>query len=90
MKLDQRPPGSVALEKGVSALIAGLNDRDSARRWRVASPPDRLELAGAVRAGDVDLPGVVAPDDQDAVGYGGTARLAPDEDVANEPGEEVA
>ena len=88
--LTQREPGPVAIQKGLDALIAGLNRRDPGRRWYVVSPRDRLEGPAAVGAGDVDGAGVVRPDDEHAVGDGGAARTSADEHVANHPAEEVA
>ena len=61
-KLVQRDPGPVAVQKGIASLIAGLNARHPGQRWRVSSPPDGLEGAGAMGAGNLDSPGVVGPD----------------------------
>ncbi len=90
MKLDQREPSPVAVEKGVGALLAGLNDRQPSRRWRVALPPDGIERAGAVGTGDLDHARIVGPDDQGPVGNIGTPRPATDKDVADHAAEEVA
>jgi len=90
VKLDQREPSPVAVEKGIGALLAGLNGRQPSRRWRVASPPDGIERAGAVRARNVDRPRVVGPDNQGPVGNIGTTRTATDEDVADHAAKKVA
>lgn len=88
-KLTQREPGPVAIQKGLDSLIAGLNSRDLARRWRVSSPPDRLKGTGAVGTGDLDRAGIVRPDHQHPVGNIGTTRTATDEDRPDHPEEEV-
>lgn len=90
MNLDQREPSPVAVEKGIGALLAGLNDRQPSRRWRVASPPNGIERTRAVGARNVDRPRVVGPDNQGPVGNIGTPRPATDEDVADHAAEEVA
>jgi hypothetical protein len=89
-KLTQREPGPVAIQKGLDSLIAGLNARDLGRRWRISSPPDRLKGTGSVRTGDVDRPGIVRPDHQDAVGNLSTAGTAAHQDRPDHPGEQVA
>jgi hypothetical protein len=88
--LTQREPGPVAVAKGLERLIVGLNARDPGRRWRIASPPDRLEGAGAVRSGHVDVSRVVGPDDEHTIRDGSAGRSPANEDVSNHPGEEVA
>src|SRR5918995_4663870 len=35
-KLTQREPGSVAIQKGLDSLVAGLNVRNPGYRWRVS------------------------------------------------------
>jgi hypothetical protein len=76
--------------KGIDSLIAGLNARHPGQRWRVSSPPHRLEGAGTVGTGNVDGAGIVAPDHEDSVGNNGTARTAANEDVADHAVEKVA
>ena len=88
--LSQREPGPVAIQKGLDALLAGLNAREESLRWRVASPPHRVEGAGAMGAGDVDGAGIVRPHDQGTVLDGSTADSPADEDVADHPAKEVA
>ncbi len=90
MKLEQRGPSPVAVDKGIAALVAGLNARHPGRRWHVASPPDGLKGTGAVGAGDVDHPRVVGPDDERTVGHVGATGTATDEDVADHPADKVA
>jgi len=90
VKLTQREPGPVAIHKGLDSLIAGLNARSPGERWRVSSPPDRLEGTGAVGTGDLDRPGIVGPDHEDAVGDVGATRTAADEHGPDHAAEEVA
>jgi hypothetical protein len=90
VKLSQREPGPVAVRKGIDSLIAGLNRRDRVSRWRVSSPPDRLEGTGAMGTGDVDDASVAGPDDQNTVIDIGTARSTPDEGEPDHPREQVA
>ncbi len=90
MKLDQRKPSPVAVEKGIGALLAGLNDRQPSRRWRVASPPNGVELARAVGTGNLDRPRVVRPDDERPVADIGATRPATDKDVADHAPKKVA
>ena len=90
MKLDQREPSPVAVEKGIGALLAGLNDRQPSRRWRVALPPDGIERTRAVGTGDVDHARIVGPDDERPVADLGTTRTATDEDVADHAAKKVA
>lgn len=90
VKLDQRAPSPVAVEKGIGALVAGLNARHPGRRWHVASPPHGLEGTGTVGTGHVDHPRVVGPDDKRTVGNGGATAPATDEDVANHSTDKVA
>ena len=88
--LPQREPGPVAIQKGIESLLAGLNERDRGRHWRIVSPPNGLEGAGAVGTGNVDSAGVVRPDHEHAIGDGGAAGASADEDVPDHPAEEVA
>lgn len=90
MRLDQRDPSPVAVEKGIGALLAGLNARNPGRRWRVASPPDGIERTRAVGTGHVDHPRVVGPDDPRTVGDHGATRTAAHEHVADHPADKVA
>jgi hypothetical protein len=89
-KLIQRDPGPVAIRKGLDKLIAGLNTRHPGYRWRVSSPPDWLEGAGAVGAGKVDGTGVVAPDHEHSVSDISTTGLASDEHRSDHPEKKVA
>jgi hypothetical protein len=45
VKLVQREPGPVAITKGISSLIAGLNARTGAR-WQVVSDPTQSRQDG--------------------------------------------
>lgn len=91
MKLDQREPTRAAVEKGLAALLDSLNDRAiDDRRWRISSPPDRIELSRAVGSWNADLPGVVGPDDQGPVVGAGTPWPLADEDAPDQTTEEAA
>lgn len=90
VKLEQRDPSPVAVEKGMDSLVAGLNARHPGQSWRVSSPPHALERAGAVGAGHVDHPRIVGPDDQGTLAHAGATGTATDEDVPDHPTDKVA
>jgi hypothetical protein len=87
--VEQRQPGPVAIEKAVESLIAGMNARRTGR-YRVASPPKRLERAGSVRAGNVKGAVVVGVDNEGPFVDGSPTGPAPNKDMANESVEEIA
>ncbi len=90
MRLDQRDPTPVAVDKAIASLVAGLNARHPGQRWRVSSPPDRLEDRGAMRPRNVDRPRVVGPDDQRPVDDVRPTRPTTNEDVTDHPAKKVA
>lgn len=85
----KRDPSAVALEKGLSSLIAGLRAQHPGTTFRVTSPKEGLKGSGAVGTGHVDAPRVVGPDDERPL-LGAGVALAADEDVMDRPRQEVA